>query len=47
MNDNPIIAMGLGTLFQTLILIIFYFLYSEKKENLKLYNSVSTQVNLK
>ena len=47
MNDNPIIAMGLGTLFQTLILIIFYFLYSKKKENLKLYNSVSTQVNLK
>ena len=40
-NDYPIIAMGSGTLFQTLILMIFYLIYSKKKDIVTTPNSVS------
>jgi MtN3 and saliva related transmembrane protein len=30
-NDNPIMLMGSGALFQTLILILLWFFYKEKK----------------
>ena len=32
-NDNPIILMGSGALFQSIILMILYYIYKNNKEN--------------